>query len=100
MCDLDYFKNINDTYRHVAGDKILKLFVDTAKKQLRNSDVVISYGGEEVGGNMIKTTVSIGLVKVVPESSYKQHFLDEYIMLADQKLYLAKNAGRNKTEMG
>jgi len=128
MCDLDYFKNINDTYGHVAGDKILKLFVDTVKKHIRNSDVIIRYGGEEFTiilpsikkakgfevlenirksfedavlefeGDTIKSTVSIGLIEILPIDSFKSRYLDEFIMLADQKLYLAKDNGRNRVE--
>ena len=47
MCDLDNFKLINDTHGHLAGDKLLKLFADTAKQELRSSDIIIRYGGEE-----------------------------------------------------
>ncbi|WP_229855200.1 sensor domain-containing diguanylate cyclase [Candidatus Sulfurimonas marisnigri] len=128
MCDLDNFKKINDTFGHVAGDKVLKHFVDIVKKHIRNSDIIIRYGGEEFtiilpaidktngfkvlekirkdfkknvlkfNGKSIETTVSMGLIEVHPESYYKKHFLDEYIMIADQKLYYAKNSGRNKIE--
>ncbi len=92
ISDLDNFKRVNDTYGHLAGDKLLKGFVETAKKQMRNSDMIIRYGGEEfififpavsydIGkrilekiriafeefevefeGNSIKTTVSIGMM--------------------------------------
>ncbi|MDZ7820290.1 MAG: diguanylate cyclase [Aliarcobacter sp.] len=47
MCDFDYFKNINDTYGHLAGDKMLEKFVPIVKQSLRNSDMIIRYGGEE-----------------------------------------------------
>jgi diguanylate cyclase (GGDEF)-like protein len=47
MCDLDHFKKINDTYGHLTGDKILKNFVTVVKNRLRDSDIVIRYGGEE-----------------------------------------------------
>lgn len=129
MCDLDYFKKINDTYGHVAGDKILKLFVDTAKEITRNSDIIIRYGGEEfvlilpalkkdIGirvlnnirtafeektlqfeGEEIKATLSMGALLVTPENSYKEKFFDEYIMIADKILYTAKHNGRNRVEM-
>jgi diguanylate cyclase (GGDEF)-like protein len=94
ICDLDNFKNVNDSYGHIAGDKMLKGFVDTAKKHMRNSDMIIRYGGEEfvfifpavsyeIGkrilekirvafegfalefeGKIIKTTVSIGMMEI------------------------------------
>ncbi len=47
MCDFDYFKDINDNYGHIAGDKMLEKFVPIAKKSLRSSDMIIRYGGEE-----------------------------------------------------
>lgn len=47
MCDLDHFKSVNDTYGHIAGDNVLKSFVEIAQKFLRNSDMIIRYGGEE-----------------------------------------------------
>jgi diguanylate cyclase len=130
MCDLDFFKNINDNYGHVAGDKILKLFVDTVKLNIRNSDLIIRYGGEEFiimlptikrdkgyeilerirssfeeaalefNGISIKTTVSIGMIEVKPEYAFQQSHTDEYIMRVDQKLYHAKENGRNRIEVG
>ncbi|MDF1876282.1 sensor domain-containing diguanylate cyclase [Sulfurimonas sp. SAG-AH-194-L11] len=125
MCDLDYFKIVNDKYGHVAGDKMLKLFVQTLKKDLRNSDIIIRYGGEEFiiilptlsrekgyqvldkvrerfsqvtlehEEHIISATVSIGMVTVKPKESFKNSFLDEYVMIADKNLYMAKAAGRN-----
>ena len=125
MCDLDYFKTINDTYGHVAGDKVLHSFVSIVKEHLRNSDMIIRYGGEEFvillpavkkdkalnvlesvrksfedsfvsfGEKEVKATVSIGVTEIKPEDRYEQIYLEEYIAIADRKLYRAKNNGRN-----
>ena len=126
MCDLDHFKNINDTYGHVAGDKVLQSFVSIIKEHVRNSDMVIRYGGEEfiillpavnkekalnvlekvrksfensfisLDGEEIKSTVSIGVTEIKPEGIYEQVHLEEYIAIADRKLYRAKDDGRNR----
>jgi len=128
MCDLDFFKNINDTYGHVAGDKLLRLFVDIVKENIRNSDVIIRYGGEEFiimlptihkqkgleilerirndfantvlefNDEKISATVSIGMIVIEPEYLFKQNFLDDYLMIVDKKLYQAKDNGRNRVE--
>ncbi len=47
MIDLDRFKNVNDTYGHLTGDKVLKTLAKVLKQRLRVSDVVGRYGGEE-----------------------------------------------------
>lgn len=130
MCDLDFFKSINDTYGHIAGDKVLKNFVDIAAKQLRNSDMIIRYGGEEfiiilpavtkevgfkvlekirqefaasstkTGKEEIKATLSMGLLEINPQTSYKDSFLENYLHVADKNLYCAKKEGRNKIITG
>lgn len=126
MCDLDYFKNINDTYGHLSGDKMLLEFVNIVKKELRASDIIIRYGGEEFllilpavdydegkevlenvcrtyekyilkyQNNTIQTTVSIGMVEIEAKQSYSETFLEEYISIADKRLYKAKENGRNQ----
>jgi len=126
MCDLDFFKSINDTYGHIAGDKVLKSFVALAKKYLRNSDMIIRYGGEEfiillpaiskdmafevlekirkefslsyieLDGQEVKTTVSMGIVEIEPECQYRKDFLESYLNVADKNLYRAKETGRNR----
>ncbi len=47
ICDLDNFKSVNDRYGHLAGDELLVMFVDAVKHELRASDMVGRYGGDE-----------------------------------------------------
>jgi diguanylate cyclase (GGDEF)-like protein len=47
MCDLDYFKKVNDVHGHEVGDKVLKMLSQIMKDSVRSSDIVIRYGGEE-----------------------------------------------------
>lgn len=126
MCDLDDFKNINDTYGHIAGDKILIEFVNIVKTKIRNSDIIIRFGGEEFiillptiqydrglevlesiretfadlivdfEGNEIATTVSIGMLEIKPKYYYKRNLLEDYISIVDKKLYRAKSNGKNQ----
>ncbi|MEN8304022.1 MAG: sensor domain-containing diguanylate cyclase [Campylobacterota bacterium] len=128
MCDLDFFKKINDNYGHVAGDQLLKPFVKAVQENIRASDVIVRYGGEEFvimlpainkekakevlekirqcfqdtyiffNEEKVNTTVSIGMIKIKPKNIYKKDLVDEYIMIADRELYIAKNRGRNRVE--
>jgi diguanylate cyclase len=128
ICDLDFFKDINDTYGHVAGDKVLESFVKIVKQNIRNSDIIVRYGGEEfiillpaIGKNkgvtvlekvrqsfeesslkfeekVIKATVSIGMMEIIPEHYYKKNFLDDFLLMVDRELYMAKASGRNRIE--
>ncbi|WP_420860761.1 GGDEF domain-containing protein [Algirhabdus cladophorae] len=122
MIDIDHFKNVNDTYGHIAGDKVIREVADVLKENTRSKDIVCRFGGEEFvifldeaglaeghevaeqirsnvqanttpsEGDNIKVTVSIG-------GSLKDaaRDLDESIKLADAALYRAKEAGRNQT---
>jgi diguanylate cyclase (GGDEF)-like protein len=126
MCDLDFFKSINDNYGHICGDHVLKVFVETAKKHLRNSDMIIRYGGEEFviilpalgidkgfevlerirvefskltieyDAFKIKSTLSMGMVEINPEYEYKKSYLEKYLSVADKNLYCAKTSGRDQ----
>jgi diguanylate cyclase (GGDEF)-like protein len=116
MLDLDKFKKYNDTYGHLEGDILLREAARIFGNCLsRASDFVARFGGEEfcivlantkiegarkiaenVRTSMEKTgkvTVSIGLVCEIPKTG--NHYKD-FMEMADQKLYEAKNTGRNK----
>ena len=125
ICDLDYFKKINDTYGHIYGDKMLQNFVEIVQKNLRSSDIIIRYGGEEfililpaIDANKglrilnkirqtfasfeliedditIQTTVSMGFLEIESKERYNDAMVEMYINKVDQNLYLAKNSGRN-----
>lgn len=126
MCDLDHFKKINDNFGHLAGDKMLIEFVKIVKRRIRNSDILVRFGGEEFviilpaatkeqglfalnrireefaafvlefEGRKVNTTVSMGMIEIAPDEYYNIHKLEEYLSLVDKKLYIAKNSGRNQ----
>jgi two-component system, cell cycle response regulator len=58
MCDVDYFKKINDTHGHLIGDEVLKWFVGVLQKTVRACDWVARYGGEEFVVVLPETGVS------------------------------------------
>lgn len=121
MFDIDHFKNVNDTFGHLAGDYVLKEVATLVKSRLRPDDVFGRYGGEEfcallpetplVGAGAIADdlrkrvaerkfvfeneniplTVSIGCGELTPEMD-----ASGLIKAADEKLYEAKRTGRNK----
>ena len=125
MLDLDHFKHINDNYGHLAGDKVLKLIATVLRKRLRGTDFIARFGGEEFvllmpstvpaagmklleslraaieacpfhfKGERVTITVSMGL------TAFKAgEHSDLALKRADLALYRAKNAGRNRVELG
>jgi len=125
LFDLDYFKKVNDTYGHQAGDYVLQCFAGLVSDSVRTSDIFARYGGEEFimlitcntqndaltflerlrekimnlliefEGKIIPVTSSIGVSAV---SSENEIDIEAAIAFADQALYTAKNEGRNRVE--
>lgn len=124
LADLDHFKQINDTYGHLAGDKVLQAVAAKLKSVLRSYDTIGRYGGEEFlvispgcdedaivrraqhlcaaitrepvvtpEGNI---PVSLSLGVAVSSGSTPQ---DQFLKSADEALYRAKRAGRNRVEL-
>jgi len=123
MIDMDYFKKVNDTYGHKAGDTVLKRLSQILKKNVRKSDIVIRYGGEEfliILQNLKsiqdalyiaeKIRKNVEQTKIVLEDATIQKTISigisvfpencsqgwECIKYADMALYKAKESGRNK----
>ena len=123
MMDIDHFKQVNDTYGHLVGDRILIAVTRVAKTILRDGDVLIRYGGEEFlavlpaassedlrligerllraiedtsvaeGSQTIRVTVSLGAAAYPNQNVAKE---DALVQLADEALYQAKDTGRNR----
>lgn len=120
-CDIDNFKNINDTYGHDVGDEILITFATLLKKSLRESDIVARWGGEEfivlipsktavvaakIAEKMRKSVEANEFANVgtVTASFGVTHYLNgdnkkTMIKRADEALYKAKENGRNRVEV-
>lgn len=120
--DLDHFKSVNDTYGHDAGDIVLKQLALRLQKLTREHDIVARTGGEEfcivapfpkseqirpfaervcrmiaemridVGVVVLRPTVSIGVASTLDGVSTKR----DLMKLSDERLYRAKETGRNK----
>jgi len=120
VADLDFFKKINDTYGHLAGDKVLRLVAKVITKNIRVTDFVARYGGEEFvillpstvaeeaaqamdklreslasspfnfHGKPVGITMSFGVTEIKEGDS-----LDDVFTRADEALYQAKEDGRN-----
>ncbi len=120
MCDIDDFKKINDTYGHMFGDKVLKELARIMKENLRKSDAIGRWGGEEfiiiapytnVYGaqrlaEKIKTLIentqiediSVTISCGVAEYRYSESLKDLFKRV-DEALYLAKKKGKNTVEV-
>jgi len=126
MIDIDHFKNFNDSYGHLIGDRILYEVAQILRETLRVHDIVGRYGGEEFGllmpetdlkgslvvaeryrkrvedymlleGDMeLRVTISLG-VATYPHA--RINTIDDLIRLADNALFEAKKNGRNRVEV-
>lgn len=127
MFDIDHFKKVNDTYGHLAGDRVLIQVAKTARAALRDGDVLMRYGGEEFlvilpaaskanslevserlrrmveetsmadGDQTIRVTISLGITSF-PELAAASD--QELVKRADEALYSAKESGRNRVIVG
>jgi diguanylate cyclase len=121
ILDVDHFKSVNDLFGHEAGDEVLQLIAATIKANVRDVDLVARLGGEEFGvflagsdpartmqvaerirsavngidfraaGTPHPLSLSIGGVSFLPPTTFSELYRS-----ADQRLYEAKRAGRNR----
>jgi two-component system cell cycle response regulator len=126
IVDLDHFKQINDTYGHLAGDAVLREAARRMQASIRQYDSLGRYGGEEflilfpgcgeadcftqaerlrkhlsqpemsVNDSSLRVTASFGITIAMPGESWSEESL---IRKADEALYLAKRSGRNRVEI-
>ena len=125
LLDLDHFKAVNDSHGHQAGDQVLVGFAEVMRATKRHEDEIGRYGGEEfygfsIGGlqnglqfaerlrqavantdfifnrERIPVTVSVGLVAASQLVGEGEISVEELVRVADRRLYLAKEEGRNR----
>ncbi|MCQ4248179.1 diguanylate cyclase [Pseudomonas stutzeri] len=125
VLDIDHFKRINDSFGHLAGDRVLKIIANELSKRLRKTDFIARFGGEEFvlllpetpleagqrlldslragvescpfhfKGARIEVTLSAGIASFAAQETAEQVF-----ERADRALYRAKEGGRNRIEIG
>jgi diguanylate cyclase (GGDEF)-like protein len=125
MIDLDFFKKVNDTYGHDAGDTVLKVFADILKSHSRQSDICARLGGEEfllmvthadkegmkttverIRTQFENTSITFEDKTITATASFgiagfrgsKPPDWNTLVTRADTALYTAKHKGRNRTE--
>ncbi|MGP0585880.1 diguanylate cyclase [Paenibacillus timonensis] len=122
IVDIDQFKQVNDTYGHQTGDKILKQVCAIVKSSIRKTDIAARWGGEELAvylpgasadnsyqiAETIRlrvamdtdppVTVSCGIAEWI--RSDDKLSVESLFYQADMALYKAKNSGRNQTQIG
>ncbi len=120
LLDLDYFKDLNDTYGHSAGDLVLKDISSLLLTHIREQDICGRWGGEEfliicpdtdlpaacglaktlrkvIAGTVFENTYTLtGSFGAASTADYPQ--VEQLIIAADKQLYAAKHNGRNRTE--
>ncbi|HEY9648820.1 MAG TPA: sensor domain-containing diguanylate cyclase [Chroococcidiopsis sp.] len=125
VCDIDYFKLVNDTHGHLVGDEVLQTLAHRLQHQLRKDTPVYRYGGEEfiviLVGTLLKTATdvaerlryaigsepietSVGRIKVTAsfgvteQSPERDRHAWDVVHRADQALYEAKRQGRDRVK--
>ena len=125
VADVDLFKSVNDRFGHFVGDEVLRQIAEVLRDNVRDNDLVARFGGEEfliaLGGVDLEdargrcevlraqvaaypweklqpglaVTISLGVAVIAPGGD-----LPAAMTLADQRLYAAKHAGRNRVNAG
>ncbi len=126
MLDIDYFKQINDHYGHIIGDRVIKEVADSIRSAIRECDILMRYGGDEFvvilpGTSRVETVIVAERIQEIirenklksiecevgvttsagcdsfPESVAKDEL--ELIANADKAMYISKNSGRDKVTL-
>jgi len=90
IVDLDHFKNVNDTYGHLAGDAILREAAKRLSFDLRASDVLARYGGEEFA--LVLPETDLNGAKILAER-LREHLAEKPVMFADKEISVTASVG-------